>query len=38
MNNPLKYSDLIQPDDSIESLREQLANLKQEYSEVIKAA
>lgn len=38
MSNPLKYSDIIQPDDSIESLRAQLVALKEEYADVIRTA
>ena len=35
-NNPIKYSDLVKPDDSIEKLIEQLEELTKVYSEAIK--
>ena len=38
MNNPLKYSDFIQPDSSVEILTQQLVELKAEYDKVVKEA
>lgn len=34
-NTPIKYSDLIQPDDSIKNLQEQLSDLAEEYKTVM---